>query len=251
MSSSSDVRRAGTWRPIARTHTFELVLDRIEEQILSGELRAGDRLPSERELASMLAVSRPAVREAIRVLQAQGVLRSSVGNGPDSGTFVEGSSRDALTRLLRLHVALASFPLDDVVEARVMLERWSAGLAAQRRSEAVLAEMEGLLLAMEQPMVARGEFNDLDTQFHVCVARAGGSHLVADLTSAVRGSLRYSLLAAFEESPDWDQVVRGLRSEHRAIHERIVAQDATGAADAVEAHVRNFFGRLGALLPTR
>jgi GntR family transcriptional repressor for pyruvate dehydrogenase complex len=244
-------RRPGQWRPIARAKTYELVLDRIEEQILTGELRVGDRLPPERDLASLLGVSRSAVREAIRALQAQGVLHSTVGNGPDSGTIVSGSSGEALTRLLRLHVGLANFPIRDIVEARVMLERWSVKLAAANASAADLERLRELLTAMDDPQVPRAAFNDLDTAFHVTVAEAGGSRLVADLTSAVRGSMRYSLLAAFEESPDWAGVVEGLRGEHRAIYDRIAAGDAVGAADAVEAHVRGFFGRLAALVPSR
>jgi len=71
-----------TWEPVGRVPTYELVLRRIEEQLLSRSLRPGDKLPPERELATMLGASRPAVREALRVLQAQGILRSSVGTRP-------------------------------------------------------------------------------------------------------------------------------------------------------------------------
>src|SRR5664279_923075 len=163
-------RPAGSWRPIARAKTYQLVLDRIEEQILTGELRVGDRLPPERDLASLLGVSRSAVREAIRALQAQGVLHSTVGNGPESGTIVSGSSGEALTRLLRLHVGLANFPIHDIVEARVMLERWSVRLAAANASAADLERMKALLDSMEDPDVARAAFNDLDTAFHVAMA---------------------------------------------------------------------------------
>jgi GntR family transcriptional regulator, transcriptional repressor for pyruvate dehydrogenase complex len=244
-------RRSGQWRPIARAKTYELVLDRIEEQILTGELRVGDRLPPERDLATLLGVSRSAVREAIRALQAQGVLHSMVGNGPESGTIVSGSSGEALTRLLRLHVGLANFPIPDIVEARVMLERWSVKLAAANASPVDLERLGGLLAAMEDPEVERADFNDYDTAFHVAVAEAGGSRLVTDLTSAVRGSLRYSLQAAFEKSPDWASVVEGLRAEHRAIYDRIASGDGTGAADLIETHVRGFFGRLAALVPAR
>ncbi len=73
------------WRPVTRSRSHELVLDQIEEQILAGTLRVGDRLPGERDLASHLQVSRSAVREAIRALEAQGVVRSAVGSGKDAG----------------------------------------------------------------------------------------------------------------------------------------------------------------------
>ncbi len=230
---------------------YELVLDRIEEQILTGQLRVGDRLPAERELASLLGVSRSAVREAIRALQAQGVLQSAVGNGPDSGTTVADSSGVALTRLLRLHVALSSFPVQEMVETRVMLERWSVRLAAKAATADDLKRLRELLASMDKVDVARSSFNDLDTAFHVAVAEAGGNRLVADLTSAVRESLRFTLLRAFEESADWAETAQGLRQEHHALYQRIADHDGDGAANLVEQHVRGFFGRMQALLPPR
>jgi GntR family transcriptional repressor for pyruvate dehydrogenase complex len=239
------------WRAIPRAKTYELVIDRVEEQILTGQLRVGDRLPAERDLAARLGVSRSAVREAIRMLQAQGVLTSAVGNGPDSGTVVSGSPTDALTRLLRLQVALANFPVQQVVETRVMLERWSVRLAAESATPDQLGHLRELLEAMDVPGLDRARFNDLDTAFHVSVAEAGGNRLVADLTGAVRESLRYALLAAFEEVAEWESVAGGLRAEHHELFERIAARDAAGAGDAVERHVRNFFGRMSALLPPR
>jgi GntR family transcriptional regulator, transcriptional repressor for pyruvate dehydrogenase complex len=241
----------GRWRAIPRAKTYELVIDRIEEQILTGQLRVGDRLPAERDLASLLGVSRSAVREAIRVLQAQGVLHSSVGNGPESGTVVSDSSSQALTRLLRLQVALTNFPVQQVVETRVMLERWSVRLAAAGATPSQLEHLQDLLDRMDDPAIDRGRFNDLDTEFHVTVAQASGNRLVADLTGAVRESLRYSLLAAFEAADEWETVAQGLRQEHRLLYQQISAGDGRAAADTVETHVRNFFGRMTALLPPR
>ena len=137
------------WAPVQRVPTYELVLRRIEEQLINRTLRPGDRLPPEREFAAALGASRPAVREALRVLQAQGVLRSAVGTGADSGTIVTPAPSGALTRLLRVHLAVASFPLSDVVEARVMLERFSALGAVKAITPEFLARIEAPLLAMD------------------------------------------------------------------------------------------------------
>ena len=90
-SSATASAPSPNWKPVARTRTYEMVIDAIEEQILSGALGVGDPLPPERDLAARLQVSRPAVREALRVLEAQGVLRSAVGSGSGAGTFVAGS----------------------------------------------------------------------------------------------------------------------------------------------------------------
>ncbi|MEV0082584.1 FCD domain-containing protein [Saccharopolyspora sp. NPDC050642] len=234
--------QGGNWRPVARTRTYELVIDRIEEQIVSAQLHVGDRLPPERDLAQMLGVSRAAVREAFRALEAQGVLRMAVGTGPDSGTTVAALPSQALTRLLRLHVALANFPVADVVQARIMLERESARNAAQRATAPELKELRELLDEMDDPDCDRERFNDLDTEFHVGIAEAGGNRLVADMTIAIRESMRRPLLAAFDELGDkWYPIADGLRHDHRLIHQALEARDAAAAEDHVERHIRGFY----------
>jgi GntR family transcriptional repressor for pyruvate dehydrogenase complex len=115
MTVDEDAAVPAQWQPVARSRTYELVITAIEEQIMTAALRVGDPLPAERDLAAKLQVSRPAVREAFRVLRAQGVLRSAVGSGAGAGTFVAAMPGDALTRFLRLHIALSNFAVADVV----------------------------------------------------------------------------------------------------------------------------------------
>jgi GntR family transcriptional repressor for pyruvate dehydrogenase complex len=238
-------RKTDDWQPVSRVRTYELVLDRIESQIVSGDLRAGERLPPERELASLLGVSRPAVREALRILEAQGAVRSQVGTGPDSGTTIDRVPRDALARLLRLHVALGSFPLEDVVETRVALERFSVVLACRNARPQNLARMRADLLAMDDPDVDRETFNQLDTDFHVALADAGGNRLMSDVTRAIRESVRAPILASMSGMPEvgehgWQRVRDGLRADHHAIFSAVEAGEADKAADRLEAHIRGF-----------
>ncbi|GAA2353577.1 FCD domain-containing protein [Saccharopolyspora halophila] len=231
-----------SWRPVARARTYELVIDRVEEQILTGGLRVGDRLPAERDLAKMLDVSRAAVREAFRALEAQGVLRMGVGTGPDSGTTVAALPSPALTRLLRLHVALANFPVADVVRARIMLERESARRAAARARAEDLERLGELLDAMDDPDCDRQRFNDLDTEFHVRIAEAGGNRLVADMTIAIRESMRKPLLEVFDRlGDDWFAIADDLRADHRSIYRALLDGDADGAESCTEAHIRSFY----------
>lgn len=232
------------WEPVERIPTYELVLRRIEEQLISRTLRPGDRLPPERELATILGASRPAVREALRVLQAQGVVRSAVGTGADSGTIVTAAPSGALTRLLRVHLAVASFPLSDVVEARVMFERTSALGAAKAITPAFLEAIAAPLAAMDDPDIDRARFNELDTEFHVAIAEAGGNRFVADLTVAVRESIRTDILGALEETTDWSDIRDGLRADHHAIYQALAAADGPRAADLLEAHINGFYTRM-------
>ena len=228
------------WRPVTRSLTYQLVVERVEEQILGGVLKVGDHLPPERELAAMLGASRPAVREGLRMLEAQGVLRT-VGAGPGSATVVSALPSEALTRLLRLHLALSSFRPADVVDARVMLERRSAELAARHATPTEHDSMRAALDRMDDPALPMEEFNELDTEFHVSVADAGDNQLVADMTRAIRGAVRDSLLQAFHELDDWPATAVRLRAEHRAVYDAVVSGDPALAADTLERHIRGFW----------
>jgi len=235
------VADAAGWKPVTRSLTYQLVVEAVEEQILTGSLKVGDHLPPERELAALLGASRPAVREGLRMLEAQGVLRT-VGAGPGSATVITALPSEALTRLLRLHLALSSFRTTDVVEARVMLERRSAELAAQNASPAEHDRMRAVLDRMDDPTLSMEEFNELDTDFHVSIADASDNQLVADMTRAIRGAVRDALLEAFRARDDWASTAARLRVEHRAVYDAVVAGDPAQAADAVERHIRGFWG---------
>lgn len=240
MASVPDVEDAAgdLWLPVRKARAHELVIEVIEDRILSGALKVGDALPPERELAANLEVSRAGVREAVRVLESQGVLRSQPGAGAAAGTFVAALPREALTRFLRLHVALSNFTIHDVTEARIVLERASAASAARDLHAAARAEIEAALAAGEAAIGARGAFNEADTRFHLAIADASGSGLSAALTGAIREAVRVPLLHAIERNADWGDQSALLQREHRAIAEAIFDGDAERAASLTEAHIR-------------
>lgn len=229
---------AASWEPVVRARAYELVIQAVEDQIAAGALRVGDPLPPERELAARLGVSRAGVREAVRVLEGQGVLRSRVGSGAEAGTFVAALPDAALTRFLRLHVALANFPMADVVAARIGLERTSAALAAAHADPAALDEVAALVDRMDDPAIGRAGFNDADAEFHIAVAHASGNRLVSSLAVAIRGALREPLLGAIEAASGWDRTAAELRRQHHGILEALRAGDGARAADLMERHIR-------------
>lgn len=239
-------RPADEWAPLPRVRTYELVLQRIEAQIVSGALSAGERLPPERELAELLGVSRPAVREALRVLEAQGALKSQVGQGPGSGTIIDRLPSDALIRLLRLHVALGSFPLADVIETRVTLERSIALLACRNARPQDISRTRAILESMDEPDITQETFNQLDIDFHMEIAEAGGNRLMCDMTRAIRESVRVPFLAAVNAMPttgkySWSSRLVSLRAEHHAVFRAFEAGDGEKASDLLEAHIRGFY----------
>lgn len=225
---------------------FQVVIDHVEEGILTGEYAVGSVLPPERELATQLGVGRSSVREAIRAMESQGVLDASVGAGPGSGTRVTSRHSHALTRLLKLHVALGKYPVDQVVDARVTLERGSASLAAEHASAAALARLAEMLEAMETSESIE-EFSPLDTTFHVLIAEVGENQLVSDMTRAVREALLRPISEASGRLDNWADFRAGLVEQHRAIYDAIAARQPKLAADLMEAHIRHAYS----ILPMR
>lgn len=220
----------------------DVVLDWLEAQLEAGALRAGDRLPAERDLAAQLDVSRTAVREAIRILEALGILTQGTGSGREAGTILVPSPAEALTRFLRMHVLLASIGPDDVVHARIALERESARLAALHATPADLAAMAGHLAEMDRPDVSAEAYGDADTAFHVALAQASGNPLVCEMTIALRTAMRPMLLQGLRASHVPEETMRRLVGEHRAILAAVRAGDPS-AADRVEAHIAGFYGQ--------
>ncbi|GAA4658089.1 FCD domain-containing protein [Kineococcus glutinatus] len=217
------------------------MLRRIEDDLARGDLRIGGRLPPERTLAEQLGVSRASVREAIRVLEAMGVVRSGVGSGPDAGTVVVGDPAAPLSAALRLHVGTRALPVRDLVEARVLLESWAVATAASTGSGQVeLARAEELLVAMEEEELAPERFHALDAEFHVTLAAAAGNVLVSTVMVALRDAVRGYVVAAVPTLPDWSTTAHRLRAEHREVVRAVRAGDPARAADAVRAHIEGF-----------
>lgn len=217
------------------TGGFETVLDYLTGEILDGRVGPGDRLPTERELAQQLGASRSAVREAIKVLQTQGVVTSHTG--PGGGTKVTAHQGPALGRMLKLHVALDAISFDEVTETRVVLERAAAVAAAENCDEKTVAELEAMLHEMRETQDAAA-FNRLDTAFHVAIAGIGANRLVRDVTVAIREAVARPILDAERVLPGWEALRQQLNAEHSAILEALRAGDGDLAADRCEAHIR-------------
>jgi GntR family transcriptional repressor for pyruvate dehydrogenase complex len=224
-----------------RTH--QLVMQWIEDQLSGGQLAVGGRLPAERSLAEQLGVSRTSVREAIRILEAMGVVRAGVGSGPEAGTVVISDPTAALGSALRLHVATQHLPVADIVETRVLLESWAAARAKPDAPELVHAS--ALLDDMDASGPGMDEFLALDVRFHLALADAAGNAVV----SAMMGSLREAIQAyagkLTANLPDWHATAARLRSEHREILEAINNGDGGRAAELVAAHIEGYYKEAG------
>lgn len=233
------------WTPISRMRTHELVLAEIEDRLIAGSLKAGDRLPAERHLAEALGVSRGAVREALRILEAIGVVEAGTGSGPTSGSTIVTDSTTGMAMVLRIHLQLASFSHHDLVEVRCQLERLSASEAATAATNgADMAELESLIKQMSGTHTT-SSYHDLDAAFHVGVARMSGNALTAALMGSMREALQRAMVSAFERLEDPASTMRSLTEEHAAIVEAIAEGNGERAADLMDRHIKGFYSGVG------
>lgn len=110
---------------------YAAVLEWIEGQLAARTLRVGDKLPGERALAQQFGISRTSVREAIRILDSMGLIETRTGSGPRSGATITGNPAPGMSWALRLHAAARTFPVNDLVSTRILLEGEAARAAAQ------------------------------------------------------------------------------------------------------------------------
>jgi GntR family transcriptional repressor for pyruvate dehydrogenase complex len=224
-----------------RSRAHEIVLRHVEDELGAGRLRIGDKLPPERALAEHLGLSRASAREAIRVLEAMGVVRTAPGSGPQSGAVVVTDAAVGISSAIRLHLASRHLPIGDVVQTRVLLESWGVREAAARQDQDALGSAGSLLDAMDRPAMTLAEFHLLDTEFHNVLAGAAGNEVVAAMMAALRGAIQSYILESATALPDWSATARRLRREHRAILDAVLEGDGEHAASMVVRHIEGFY----------
>ncbi|WP_295832861.1 FCD domain-containing protein [uncultured Microbacterium sp.] len=235
--------------PNAAPRAWQVVLERIESDLRDGRLTPGDRLTPERELATQLGVGRSSVREAVRVLEVLGVVRTATGSGPTAGAMIVTTPRGGLAAFLRLQVAANGFPLTDVVRTRIVLECDVAERLAQ--DDVDLAEVIGILDAMDADDLAPDDFLALDARFHQALSEASGNAVISAMMAGLRSSIEAYTRAGAARLDAWSVVAERLRSEHRNIVAAMSAGDATAAREAVRAHITDYYTDVAqALSPT-
>lgn len=227
---------------------WQLVLERIEGDLREGRLAPGDRLTPERELAAQLGVGRSSVREALRVLEVLGLIRTATGSGPTSGAMIVATPRGGLSALLRLQVAANGFPVDDVVRTRLVLETAAVEALAGAR-ERDTASAHAVLQAMDAAGLSPAEFLALDAQLHLTLVEASGNVVVAAMMEGLRTAIESYVLTGATGLTDWDATADRLRSEHRAIVAAVDAGDGDTARRLVRDHISRYYAEAGLAHP--
>lgn len=212
----------------------------LQRRIIDGEFPAGSALPSQRELAEQLSISRASLREAISTLEALGLVRSQ----PSKGVFVTAGKQPDPAHLPR---GTASMTPQALFEFRAVLEPAWTALAARRidatgreRLEAIQRGMEDALKVCDLVMAS-----DWDLQFHLCLADLSGNAGLASVAAQFRDQIGHSLRLPFSNpSGIWEPA-----DEHRHIIDAILAGDAAAAEAAMRAHLSAAARRAGITFP--
>ncbi|MDN3309856.1 FCD domain-containing protein [Microbacterium oryzae] len=221
---------------------WESVLSHLEGALLDGTLRPGDRLPGERALAADLGVGRSSVREAIRVLEVLGLVRTASGSGPTAGAIIVAVPGGGMSALMRLQLAASGFPVADIVDTRLVLETHVAQHLA--RSQPDLASSTALVEAMDDSSLTEAEFLALDQQFHLSLAEASGNQVVTATMAGLRSAIESYVTAGAHAVDDWPATARRLRDEHRGILAAIAAADEAEATRAIRDHITGYYDQI-------
>ncbi|SMD13592.1 FadR/GntR family transcriptional regulator [Kibdelosporangium aridum] len=209
------------FEPVSPVRAYERVVEQIEEAVFTGRLRPGSRLPSERDLMTQFGVSRSTVREALRVLQSNGMIQSRAGDprGPEVLPASPKSLQKSMSRLVRAE----SMSLAELLQFRMLLEGSAYLLAARLRTDAQLAEMEAALQSMAKAS-GHAEFSDADVAFHDAVARATQNTLILVCSNVVRGVVLDLIADHLATATDRQALMQAYLQHHsevlQAIHDR-------------------------------
>jgi len=209
----------------------ERIVAQVRALIDRGELRAGDRLPAERQLAEMLGVSRPSLRAGLKTLAAMGVVQARHG----AGTFIAAGPPVLASEPLSFLAALHGFTREQMFEARLVLEVAVAGLAAERTRTApvwlvaISDETTGMFASMDDPEA----FLDHDIRFHRAVAAAADNPILGALVEMVSTIFKEVRRRTIGRARD----LKVAADEHRAIYQAIRAHDPEQARRAMAAHL--------------
>ena len=223
------------FEPIQPEKISQSVVRQIEQLILRGILKPGERLPSERELSDRLGVSRPSLREALTELQASGLLTTRAGSGVFVGDVLGSAFSDTLVRLFAGH----DEAVFDYIAFRRDMEGLAAERAATRGTDTDLKVIDTIFKKMEAAHSKRdpSEEAGLDADFHLSIIEASHNvimlHMMRSMYQLLREGVFYNRQIMFKQRTTRDTLL----DQHRAINDALQARDAEAARKAVEAHL--------------
>lgn len=215
--------------PLKKTRLYEEIIKQLTDLINKGSLKPGDRLPTERELAVQLNVSRTAIREALRSLEMMGFIESKVGEGTFIKKITLNNVLEPFSNILLQDKKL----IIELIEVRLLLESEIAKLAARRINADKAVEMKNSLDLMEREIAEGGNGIKGDNEFHNVLARAAENSAMSKILSMCGDLLSATRLATLEIP---DQPQKSLE-DHQEIYEAILSGDEERSAELMREHL--------------
>jgi GntR family transcriptional regulator, transcriptional repressor for pyruvate dehydrogenase complex len=236
MPADKTVPSVDRFSPV-RLDASEHIASEIRLYVERRGLKPGDRIGTENELAREFGVSRPTLREALRLLAGTHLIQ--VNQGRAGGIFVSATANESMglgvSQAIATMLATESVSLHELLEARLYLEVPLAGLAAEHAGKAAIAEMDSAIAAAEGHAPASDEFRMADGRFHKAIADAAGNDLMVAFTSWILEVLQPSLVAYMGPALDGDDIL----DQHRRILRAIRRGQPAAAQRAMLQHIEH------------
>jgi GntR family transcriptional regulator, transcriptional repressor for pyruvate dehydrogenase complex len=241
VSSPAASRSVDLFSPVNAGRISSMIVDQIRLLIRDGQLTAGDRLPSERELGERFGVSRVTVREALRVLEANGLITIKVG--ARGGAFITAPTSELLGEGIADLLTLSTITASEVTEARRVFELDIIPLVCARADDEDIRDLLEICDRSDAALAADNYNMELSAEFHVRVARATHNAAIEMLVQSFHGPMLMSLRQAKLAAPLMGRVGTG---EHRTFAEAIARRDEAAATAVMSTHLARTAARLEA-----
>lgn len=225
---------------INQKRAFQLVAEQLEEAIVSGELKPGEKLPPERDMTVDLATSRRSLREAMRVLEQKGLIETKVG--VKGGNFVKVPSTDSVSETLALLIRCKKVPVNELAEFRIDMEGTIARRAAQRADESDIEKITEIVskakAVLSNPNADFNDYKEIDFEYHMALAATARNQLYESVLKIVHQNtvqyfekhIDYHMERFQDHYKDMAQMVEALRNH-----------DGDKASSLAINHIQDFF----------
>lgn len=222
------------FEPIKTEKVYEKVIEQIKSMIYNGELRKGDKLPSERTLKKQLNVSRASIREAFSALEMIGLIESR----PGKGTFIKEQADKNLLEPLSLVLLLEDDVASELLEVRKVIETDCVRLAASRIDEKELEFLRSVLKKMKSKTGFEEESIDLDRDFHYSVARAAQNKVLFYLMTSIMDALDFHIKYTRTKLVSKEETMNEFTIQHENIFKAIESKDPDRAIREMNKHLK-------------
>ena len=214
--------------PVKNIKVYEVIMEEIKDIVKKGELKSGEKLPSERELADKLEVSRTSVREALKALTMLGLIESKHGEG----NFIKSNFENSLLEPLSIVFLLIGSKNEDIIELRRIIEPEAAGLAAKNITESELRDLKEIMKELNNSLDAE-ICAQLDKKFHYKIPQASGNHLISTIMFSIS-----SLIEKYIDSSRIHNINKKVvKLQHEEIYKALESRDSKKASEYVKKHL--------------